>query len=416
VQPRASTNRIARLALLASVSLLAARAVHAQVLPSTPLTLGGGRVVVSGSLSASIGPPDDRAYYNLTGYNNDILRLVQVSFDVSVRLSSRSEIVAGVDGLTPVDHWSWNGYPTSLHLAVTPWNDVTVRAGIVEPPFGAFLRRVYGPGNLLIGYPLAYHYATTVRTDAFPASADELLRRRGLGAVTHYSIGDTYRAPGLPLVDPFGWNPGVEVDLGNNRVHGSAALLRGGIANRYHQDGGSDCGWTFSGRFEAQPTAALRLGASLAHGGYADLDTRPITDTAAYNRHPLDTSLGFDAEYSKGYWLVRGEAMLNRRTVPAFSSPYLEAPLHGAWLMVEGRYKLFPGMYLAARVEHLSFSTIAGSTTTSTWDAPVTRVEAGGGYAVTRNVMGKVTYQHNSRDSRFTPHQQLVAAEVVLWF
>ena len=84
--------------------------------------------------------------------------------------------------------------------------------------------------------------------------------------------------------------------------------------------------------------------------------------------------------------------------------------------MVEGRYKLFPGMYLAGRVERLSFSSITGSTTTATWDAPVTRVEAGGGYSVTRNLLGKVTYQHNSRDSRFTPRQQLVAAQVVLWF
>ena len=405
---------IVRLAVC--LCLATASTARAQLLPSTPLTLFDGRLVVAGSLSASIAPSDDRAYYNLTGYNNDILRLVQVSFDASYRLGSRAEIVAGVDGLTPIDRWDWNGYPSALHLAVRPWSGhaVTVRAGIVEPAFGAFLRRVYGPGNLLIGYPLAYHYATTVRSDAFPASTDDLLRHRGFGAVTHYSIGDTYREPGLSLVNSFGWNPGVQVEAGSGAVRGSVGVLRGGIANRYAYD--ADSGWTVNGRLEVNPSPALALGTSVAYGGYVDLDTKPLTETAVYNRTPRETAVSFDAEYSRGYWLLRGEAILNRRSVPAFSAPYLAEPLNGWWLGAETRYKLFPGMYLAARVERLSFSTVAGSTTTNTWDAPVWRVEAGGGYSLTRNVLGKVTYQRNSRDSQWYPHQQLVSAQVVLWF
>jgi hypothetical protein len=425
VTTSAFPNRIARAALAVSLWLSAAPGAHAQLLPSAPLSFGGGRVVMSGSVSASIAPSDDRAYYNLTGYNNDILRLFEVSFDASVRLASRADIVVGVDGLTPIDHWSWNGYAPSLHLAVRPWaqRPFTIRAGIVEPPFGAFLRRTYGRGNLLIGYPLGYQYASTVRPDAFPASTDDLLwlpggrvSRRGLGAVTRYSLGDTYRGPGLSLVNPFGWNPGVEVEAGRNTLRGSLALLRGGISNRYHREGASDSGWTVDGRLEARPTPGLVLGTSLAYGGYVDDEWRPTADTAVYNRTPRETALGFDAEYSRAYWLVRGEAILGRRTVPAFSAPYLADPLHAGWLMVEGRYKLFPGMYVAGRVERLSFSTVAGSTTTESWDAPVTRLEVGGGYSITRNVLGKISYQHNARESHWYPRQQLVAAQVVLWF
>jgi hypothetical protein len=418
-----SANRTACLVLAASVCLPAARTAHAQLLPSTPLTFAGGRVVVSGSVSASIAPSDDRAYYNLTGYNTDILRMVQVSFDASIRLADRAEIVVGGNGLTPVDSWSWNGYASSLHLAIHPWRPFTVRAGIIAPPFGAFLRRAYGPANLLIGYPLAYHYATTLRPDAFPSSTDDLLwlpggrvSRRGLGAVTRYAIGDTYRAPGLSLVDPFGWNPGVELEGGSGAFRGSVALLRGGIANRYHREGGSDSGWSVDGRVEARPTPGLALGGSVAYGGYVDLDWRSTAETAVYNRTPRETAVGFDGEYSRGYWLVRGEAILSRRTVPAFSRPYLADPLHAQWLMIEGRYKILPGVYLAGRVERLSFSTVTGSTTTDSWDAPVTRAEAGGGYSVTRNVLGKVTYQHNWRASHWYPRQQLVSAQVVLWF
>ena len=418
-------NRIASLVFAACLTLPATRAANAQLLPSTPLTFGGGRVVLSGSVSASIAPSDDRAYYNLTGYSTDILRLVQVSLDASIRLSSRAEIVLAADGLTPIDAWNWETYPSSLHLAVRPWAQraFTVRAGIVEPLVGTFLRRVYGPANLLIGYPLAYHYATTVRPDAFPASTDDLLwlpggrvSRRGLGAVTRYTIGETYRAPGLSLVNPFGWNPGVQVDAGGGAVRGSVALLRGGIANRYHRESGSDSGWSVNGRIEARLTPGLALGSSASYGGYVDLEWRPTAESAAFNRTPREAALSLDAEYSRGYWLVRAEAIASRRTVPAFSAPYLADPLHAWWLMAETRYKLFPGMYLAARVERLSFSTVNGSTTTDSWDAPVTRVEAGGGYSITRNVLGKVTYQYNRRASQWYPHQQLASAQVVLWF
>jgi hypothetical protein len=398
------------------VCLGAAVTARAQLLPSTPITLLDGRLAIAGSMSAAIGPRDDRAYYNLTGYNTDLLRLAHVSLDATLRLGDRVDLVAAVDGLTPVNHWAWEGYPSALHLAVRPWRrlPLAILAGIVEPDFGAFLHRAYGPGNLLIGYPLAYHYATSVRSDAFPASADELLRRRGFGAVALYSIGDRYREPGLPLVNPFGWNPGVRVEAGTGALHGSVALLRGGIANRFRQHG--DSGWTINGRIEARPGAALVVGGSFAHGGYVDRDLRALTRTALFNRDPRETAVGLDAEYSRGYWLIRGEFIFTRRSVPSFGAPYLSGPLDARWAGVEGRYKLFPGMYLAARAERLSFNTVSGSSATVTWDAPVTRVEAGGGYSLGRNVLAKASYQRNSRDSRWYPRQQLVSAQVVLWF
>ena len=114
--------------------------------------------------------------------------------------------------------------------------------------------------------------------------------------------------------------------------------------------------------------------------------------------------------------MVRGETILSRRTVPAFSQPYLADPLQTAWVGVEGRYKLFPGAYLAARLERLWFGTIMGTTHPDTWDADVTRLEAGGGYSFARNVTGKLSYQYNRRDSRWYPRQHLVSAQVVLWF
>jgi hypothetical protein len=395
---------------------LVAGPASAQLLPSTPLNLFGGRLAVSGSLSASVGPSDDRAYYNLTDYDSDLLRMAQVSIDASLRLSPRAEIVIGLDGVTPVDRWRWHAYASNMHVAFRPVarGSLTVRAGILEPPFGVFLRHSYGAGNLLIGYPLAYHYATTVRADAFPATADDILRRRSFGAVVSYPLGDSYRASGLPLVNPFGWNAGVQVEAGRAPLHATVALTRGGVASRLGHD--APGGWVLTGRVASRPSPGFAVGISATHGAFVGRDWGSLAGTAVYNGSPRETALSADAEYSRGYWLVRGEAIANRRTLPAFRAPYLSAPLWTGWMAVETRYKLFPGMYLAARLERLSFSSLSGATSTDTWDANVTRLEAGGGYSLGRNTLVKLSYQRNRRDSTWYPRQQLVSAQVVLWF
>jgi predicted porin len=83
---------------------------------------------------------------------------------------------------------------------------------------------------------------------------------------------------------------------------------------------------------------------------------------------------------------------------------------------VEGRYKVTAGFYAAARLDHLGFSEVSGSARRATWDAPVTRVEVGGGYAIQRNLLLKLSYQHNTRDTARVPERNLTAAQLVFWF
>ena len=86
--------------------------------------------------------------------------------------------------------------------------------GRVPPTFGAFPRRTYASDNLLIGYPLAYQYLTSLRPDAVPANADELLRMRGRGWLSNFSLGNLTPARGVPLVTAFRWDTGVQVHSG----------------------------------------------------------------------------------------------------------------------------------------------------------------------------------------------------------
>ena len=61
-------------------------------------------------------------------------------------------------------------------------------------------------------------------------------------------------------------------------------------------------------------------------------------------------------------------------------------------------------------------ATITGLDQPGSVEAPVTRVEVGGGYSLQRNLLLKVAYQHNTRDGRPRDEQpDLGAAQVVFW-
>ena len=102
--------------------------------------------------------------------------------------------------------------------------------------------------------------------------------------------------------------------------------------------------------------------------------------------------------------------------------PSLELPIDSVSTSVEGRYKIMPGLYVAARIDRLVFSDVAGTTRTLPWDAPVSRIEVGAGFSLQRNLLLKASFQHNSRDltvgdpSFVAGSAQLGAVQLVYWF
>ena len=75
-----------------------------------------------------------------------------------------------------------------------------------------------------------------------------------------------------------------------------------------------------------------------------------------------------------------------------------------------------PGLYVAARLDHLGFSEIATGLTAQTWEAPVTRATVGGGYSIQRNLLLKAEFQLNTRDGGRVQNVSLGAAQLVFWF
>jgi hypothetical protein len=113
---------------------------------------------------------------------------------------------------------------------------------------------------------------------------------------------------------------------------------------------------------------------------------------------------------------VRAETIWSEWKLPALAEPVIDRPVSALSTYVEGRYKLRPGLYVAARLDHLGFNDIVGSAGPQSWEAAVTRVEVGGGYSLLRNLLLKVSVQRNTRDGGRVTNATLAAAQVVYWF
>jgi hypothetical protein len=388
---------------------------RAQGLPSEPLVFGAGRVTVGGDASATVSCAetpgtgscgDDTGFFNYSDYKYSTLRMLRVDINAVVRANRYLAVLAEVrseNGDSP--------RPYGLYVRLRPWAQraFDIQAGRVPPTFGAFARRTYANDNLLIGYPLAYQYLTSLRPDAVPASADELLRMRGRGWLSNFSLGNLAPDRGVPLVTAFRWDTGVQVHSATSWADVAGAITTGSLANPLVAD--DNGGKQVAGRIVLHPQPGLVVGVSGARGPFLTRAATRSAGSAVTNGDFDQSAIGADAEYSRDYYLIRVEAIRSTWTLPT-----IDAPLQATAAWIEGRYKIHPRAYAAARFDHLGFTTITGVTRTATWDAPVTRVELGGGYLVQRNLQLKLSFQRNTRLGGRVSNLKIGAVQAVFWF
>ena len=376
---------------------------------SEPLSLLGGRLRLGGEVSGTLAP-EDEGYFNYSDYEVSSLRLFRVDLAAEARLASFASVLFDVrtDNLDVPRVYA-------LYLRLRPWarREIDVQAGLVPPVFGAFPRRRYAYDNPLPSLPLAYQYLTDLREDAVPARAEELVAQRGRGWLVRYPVGSAEAGPGLPLVNAERWDAGVQVRLGRGPVSLAVAATQGTLSYPLVSD--DNGGKQVAGRLAWTPSPALVAGLSGAAGEFLSREVGEALPTAAQGTY-RQQALGLDLQWSAGYWIVRAEAVWSRWGLPALDETRIEEPLDALGLFAEARYKLRPGLYLAARAEHLGFSELPSAVGLRTWDAPVTRVEAGAGFSPRRHVLLKASWQHNWRDGGTVRQNDLVAGQVVLWF
>jgi len=386
-----------------------------QVLPAGPIETARGTVTVSGEMTATAGAQDDSAFFNYTDYEHNALRMFRLSLSGMWRPSPRFAALTEIrsEDLQRV-------IPYALYVRVRPWANraFDIQAGRIPPVFGTFARRSYGVDNPLIGFPLAYQYLTSMRPDAVPASADDLLLMRGRGWRANYPVGNPEPAPGVPVVSAYRWDTGVEARYAAERFEAAVSVTSGTLSNPRVQD--DNDGRQIAGRVAWHPAVGLTLGASGARGAFVD---RAIVN--AYEEplgpHPYDQeAIGVDGEYSRGYWIVRGEAIFSRWTVPTINMPFIDGPLGARTGYVEGRYRFGPRVFAAARVDALSFTRVTGQRVfdgkPTEWDAPVSRFEVGGGVNIQRNLTARAVVQHNWRDGGRVHQRTYVSAQLSYWF
>ena len=291
-----------------------------QALPSEPISVAGGRLVISGEASASIAAKDN-GYFNNSDYAQNALRRLSLGVTTSLSLGERVWVLGDVR--------TESGRPFGVYAAfvrVRPWatRSIDLQAGRIPPTFGAFARRGYGLGNPLVGLPLPYQYLTSLRADALPASADDLLSMRGRGWRPAYPIGAQTRERGLPLVSALRWDTGLQVRVGDRPVAIVAAVTNGSLSNPVVRD--DNAGKQLAVRAAFQPSASLAFAVS---GARADFVSRAARNALppGVARRTTQTGLGVDAEFSRDHWLVRVEGVLSSWRVPAVAAPFLDTPL-----------------------------------------------------------------------------------------
>lgn len=396
--------------ILLLVALAFATPAAAQWLPQEPLSIAGGRVVLGGEVTATVGERDP-GFFNYDSYEYSSLRNLRLGVSAELRASERIQVLGELrfDRGHELDVYG-------LFVRIRPWpaRRFDIQAGRIPPTFGALTRTAYGSGNILISRPLAYQYLLSLRPDALPATNDDLLRMRGRGWLSSFPIGNADPAPGLPIVNTSRWDTGVQAHGVAGRLEWTGSVSAGSLSDPRFRDNNS--GRHLAGRLVARPTAALVFGTSISRGAWLNRSIDDARAGAGSGDRTRQLAFGGDAEFSAGPFLIRGEAIRSTWTLPAMATLQLAEPLIATSMLVEGRYKIAPGLYVAARGDRIDFSRITGRAGPNSWEARTWRVEAGAAYALTRNIQVKASWQRNDRNGGRVRRDSLVAGQVLYWF
>lgn len=388
-----------------------ASAAAAQSLPSEPISFGSGRVVLGGDAAVAMAP-EDHGFFNYSDYEHSTLRELRLALAARVRVTDRVSV------LTEIRTENFDRLAVfALYARVRPLpgRRLDIQIGRIPPVFGSFSRQSYGRQTPLIGSLLAYQYLTPLRADAVPANADELFQMRGRGWLSAFTVGNTAPARGVPLVTAAHWDTGVQVSTGWKAL-GVAASVTNGTPSRPRLTA-DDRGTQVAARVTLTPVTGFTIGTSAARGEFLGRTLLHVLggDSEA-PRRSTQQAYGLDAEYARGHGLVRTELVLSRWMIPMPAEPRPTGALRALGTSVEGKYTVRPGAYVAARAEHLTFNRISGTTRTQRWDAPVTRLEFGGGYHLQRNLLAKGALQLNWRDGGRITRARLLAGQLLYWF
>ena len=219
---------------------------------------------------------------------------------------------------------------------------------------------------------------------------------RGRGWLSNFSVGNQSPEAGLPLANAFRWDSGVQVHASHGILDLAGGITTGTLGNpRVGDDNG---GRQFSARAAIKPTAGFMIGAvggaravrdpRRGQGGGRRRHVQPVHPDRLGHRPRIFAGL-LPAALRSGRERLAGADPRPRRASICHCARWPPRP--------RGALQDPPGLYAAARLDHLGFSDITSGSQRESWEAPVTRIEVGGGYSLQRNLLLKLSLQRNTR-------------------
>jgi hypothetical protein len=300
--------------------------------------------------------------------------------------------------------------------------DLHLQLGKIPTPFGHFTERSYTDTNPLLGYPLMYHYSTSLRANQLPMGNADLLAHRGEGLSEGFSGyaggGAAAGFSGLPLIYDSCWDFGGGAIGSLWRFEYLLAVTKGTLGDPRSNVTDNNDGQQIAARLGFVPAAGVLIRASYARGPYLDRQVGASLPAGRQVEDYVQEIAGLSAELEYRHLSVVGELAANR-----WESPFVvdgdgrRQDLEVTGFYAEGRYKLRPGLFAAARWSGLRFGDIDdGSGVERSWDYDTTRLELGLGYWVTDGVLGKLAAQLNDLNRRDTENDHILATQLSVRF
>ncbi len=300
---------------------------------------------------------------------------------------------------------------------------LNLEIGKIPTPFGHFTQRAYSDKNPLIGYPLMYHYASSLRSNQLPSDNADLLAHRGQGfpgRFTGYGGGGSPASfRGLPMIYDSCWDFGGGIVGSAWRLEYSLAVTQGTLSDPRSGASDNNDGRQVAGRLGFVPFAGLFVQGSYAQGPYLDRSVAPHLNGVGVEDFDQKIT-GLAMEYGIRHLSLTSEIAFN-----SWESPNIVDAGGGVQdlsvigFYAEATYKLAPGLLAAGRYSGLRYDEIddgTGSGSVQSWDYDVDRIELGLGYRASDAVIYKLVAQLNDSGRPSSSDENIVAAQLTIVF
>jgi len=305
---------------------------------------------------------------------------------------------------------------------------LNISAGKILTPFGAFTRRQLSTDNPLIGVPLFFYYVTNVSPQSGYLDSSGVL------------LSDALYGGRLSTIYYGGYYTGVEVfgSIAGDFVSYDFAVMNAPLSFP-NSAINLDKNLAVHGRVALRPVIWGELGASYSAGSFLQAgNVNSIFDSMGGIGKFTQQTIGLDLTLGYLYYEFHVEYIRNRYNAPyivydfTVNPPYKQGlsgtdylELANDELLVDFKVEapFYPGLYLAGRLDLLTFGTITDPWPASgsfgkeiRWDRNVKRAEVAVGYKPVRNVLIKLGYQWTTVDVQPRPDLNVAAAQISVTF